>query len=379
MNCDLCPIAVATFDQDIRLLHANTSFRTLFGVKDTDIIVGLPISYFLPDLRDNEAIIEALRRNGTFTNLSHSFRRKKRKRRKELITVAVQFFLRDKESLLASFMEVGIPLFSKELAEFTFANSSHWIAETDEKGVYTFTSEHVHYLLGKNPNYFIGKKIDDTILPEDRPKVRTILKKHQNEEKIESHYLKRMFGADGEIKIMATTVVSLFDRKGTLRGLREISKDITASYRKNKKLKAMEQQISDLQAAVRIILSEEFRQKAIPPKNISPLMLVVNAVLLNLEHDPEEIRNKKIAYLREFFASPTHLLNDRLTNLTSRELQIAGLIRDGYTSKEIASIMHMSSRTVENYRQSIRKKLGIIHSSVSLKETLEQIFSENAT
>lgn len=44
--------------------------------------------------------------------------------------------------------------------------------------------------------------------------------------------------------------------------------------------------------------------------------------------------------------------------LTKREVEIIKKISEGYCSKEIASILFISVRTVETHRKNIKKKLG---------------------
>jgi DNA-binding NarL/FixJ family response regulator len=46
------------------------------------------------------------------------------------------------------------------------------------------------------------------------------------------------------------------------------------------------------------------------------------------------------------------------TELSEKELQILGLICDEYSSKEIASLLRMSTRTIESYRLTLLDKIG---------------------
>ena len=48
-----------------------------------------------------------------------------------------------------------------------------------------------------------------------------------------------------------------------------------------------------------------------------------------------------------------------LEQLTSRELQISALIKEGQTSKEIAELLCISKKTVDYHRANIRQKLGL--------------------
>lgn len=45
--------------------------------------------------------------------------------------------------------------------------------------------------------------------------------------------------------------------------------------------------------------------------------------------------------------------------LTERELQVVRLCKEGLLSKEIADTLHISSRTVDNHKSNIFRKLGI--------------------
>ena len=45
--------------------------------------------------------------------------------------------------------------------------------------------------------------------------------------------------------------------------------------------------------------------------------------------------------------------------LSPRELQVCTMIKEGYTSKEIADALFITKKTVDYHRSSIRKKLGL--------------------
>jgi len=52
-------------------------------------------------------------------------------------------------------------------------------------------------------------------------------------------------------------------------------------------------------------------------------------------------------------------LSTALHNLTFSEIEVANLIREGKTSKDIAVLLNISKDTVDTHRQNIRKKLGM--------------------
>jgi hypothetical protein len=59
-----------------------------------------------------------------------------------------------------------------------------------------------------------------------------------------------------------------------------------------------------------------------------------------------------------------------LKDFTSREIQIMSMIRAGKSSKEIASLMDLSQKTVDFHRANIRKKLGLKQGKDNLRAHL---------
>ncbi|MBD3333414.1 PAS domain S-box protein [candidate division GN15 bacterium] len=66
-------------------------------------------------------------------------------------------------------------------------------------------------------------------------------------------------------------------------------------------------------------------------------------------------------------------LQQNVPNLTPREREICSLIRNGLSSKEIATNLSISELTVQKQRQHIRSKLGIANRKVNLTTYLQTI------
>ena len=74
--------------------------------------------------------------------------------------------------------------------------------------------------------------------------------------------------------------------------------------------------------------------------------------------------------LEKITSSFTQHISNRFRDLTPREIQIANLIRQGRTNKEMAQLLNLSVRTVEFYRDNLRRKLNIKNKKNNLRSLL---------
>ena len=79
--------------------------------------------------------------------------------------------------------------------------------------------------------------------------------------------------------------------------------------------------------------------------------------------------------LREIGAPFGRALARKGANLSPREIEIAGMIRGGLASKEIAAFLSLSLQTVDKHRKNIRKKLGISRRGGNLVSLLRSVAS----
>jgi len=80
--------------------------------------------------------------------------------------------------------------------------------------------------------------------------------------------------------------------------------------------------------------------------------------------------------LKEIASPFIDKISNEMIRLTPVEIQICNFIKNGFMSKDISRIRHISPATVSRHRERIRKKLGISNSEINLATYLKKISSE---
>ena len=92
------------------------------------------------------------------------------------------------------------------------------------------------------------------------------------------------------------------------------------------------------------------------------------------------LTESQTAYMDMIESSLNHVISPLLqkmrgaySRLTPTEIQVADMIRNGKTTKEIAKLLNVSAGTVEGHRNSIRKKLGLSNKKANLQSYLSSM------
>lgn len=159
--------------------------------------------------------------------------------------------------------------------------------------------------------------------------------------------------------------------------------NITALKVAEQKLEARERELAEktrnleeINTALKVLL--ERREEDRKEFEEQVLGNVKQRVLPNLERlkarslDPEAEEYVRVleAGLQEIVSPFVHRLTSSYYDLTPQEIQVAGLVKDGKTTKEIADFLNISTNAVDFHRKNIRKKLGLKSKKANLRSHL---------
>jgi DNA-binding CsgD family transcriptional regulator len=182
------------------------------------------------------------------------------------------------------------------------------------------------------------------------------------------------------------SVFPLFDDNRQLFCLVEYVRDITSLERDGRiienlkrRIQFQDQTLQEQEAAVAGLLAQGHRaEKRLAEDvqaNIETLIIPVIARLKASLDGSDAAADVELLEARLLgIASPGgKRLSGALRSLTRREQEIAGLVREGRTSKEIAGRLCISTKAVDFHRMNVRRKLGAGRSAGSLQAYLLEL------
>ena len=190
---------------------------------------------------------------------------------------------------------------------------------------------------------------------------------------------------DGTIKWYQTTKVPLI-RKNVPDYVLGVSVDITERKRTIDLLKKRElelavknQNLEELNTALKVLLQKKDEKRLeVEEKVLATIKTLVEPYLEKLAHLSPDARQQNFiqiitANLKEVISPFSWKLSSGYVNLTTAEIQVSDLIKNGHSNKEIAELLNISSETVSAHRKHIRKKLSIRNTKTNLRSYLKTI------
>jgi DNA-binding response OmpR family regulator/DNA-binding CsgD family transcriptional regulator len=137
-------------------------------------------------------------------------------------------------------------------------------------------------------------------------------------------------------------------------------------------LKQKQREIEDKNIAMRVLLDQhQVAREELEDHMTAKLQKLVFPYLDLLHQEITTEQQKEYlliirAHLNSMTEPFTKKLSNPLWHLTPREVLVADLVQQGKSTREIGQILKISPRTAERYRNTIRKKIGLINKKISL-------------
>jgi len=134
--------------------------------------------------------------------------------------------------------------------------------------------------------------------------------------------------------------------------------------------------LEELNTALKVLLRQREKDKdELEEKILANVKELVMPYIQRLRKSP--LKSKEADYvnilesnLKEIVSPFSHKLSSKYLNLTPTEIQIANLIKEGKTSKEIGELLHVSPGTIAFHRTNIRIKLNVKNKKDNLRSYL---------
>jgi PAS domain S-box-containing protein len=186
------------------------------------------------------------------------------------------------------------------------------------------------------------------------------------------NYEFRIVDSSGRLKYLWHTA-------GLIPGTRKVissSMDITELKEKEEELTIKSRSLEDLNAALRVMLKQREQDREELEKtllsNVKEFVLPYIEKLKNgyMDNNYMTYINLVESSLQEILSPFSRKLSTKFSQLTPKEIQVANLIKDGKSSKEIADLLNVSSSAIDVDRYRIRTKLGLNNKKTNLRSYL---------
>lgn len=219
------------------------------------------------------------------------------------------------------------------------------------------------------------------ISPESRKLIRLNLKRQIRGKEIAPYECALINRAGDRLDVIVTT--KLVNYAGE-RAILSIITDITerkkaekALQTKDEKLGRQAKNLEEMNTALKVLLEQREKEKTEIKENlltsIKKLVYPYVEKLENkgLDEDAQTFVNIIKSNLNDLISPLVSNLYSKYFALTPSEIQIADLIKQGKTSKEIASMLIISVKAVSFHRGNLRKKLGLSNKKINLRTYLQ--------
>lgn len=146
--------------------------------------------------------------------------------------------------------------------------------------------------------------------------------------------------------------------------------------RKEAELSRQKKMLEDSNIALKVLLEHREKDRIRMEENVlANISKLVKPYVAALQFQQADESNRNLvgiiqARLDEIVSPFLNRLTSVHRMLTPKEVEVAAMVREGRTSKEMAEVLNISVSAVDFHRKKIRKKLGLTHEKSNLRSYL---------
>ncbi|OPY86469.1 MAG: putative diguanylate cyclase YegE [Syntrophus sp. PtaU1.Bin208] len=376
------PCGYHSLAEDGTILRMNRTELAWLGYSRDEVIGKMKFTDLLPP-EEQEIFrkgFSALREQGSIRNIEGKLIRKDGRELSVLIDSSVLYdkdgrYLMNRSSVFDNTERKKVEnalAESETMYRSLFENASIGMFQSTLEGKFLRINKAYATMLGYESKEEVIATITDTATqihadPRNRAELLAALEQ-QDWFYAEQPYLRR----DGSLMIGKLAIRKVVRQDGASAYLEGIVEDITERKRaeealinRERELRIKAQNLMEVNTTLKVLLNTlERDQEELKERFLTNIQKQVLPYLDNLKKSP--LREDQLGYVEMAeahlleIASPfTQKLTSSFLNLTKKEIQIAYLVKEGKTSKEIAELLNAKQRVVEFHRENIRSKLGL--------------------
>ena len=360
------------------LLYANAQFFEMFGYQAQELMGKQTL--FLCIAPDSLPFVKEQIRSGTSTPYEVTGRR----RNGSTFPIQVRgksMEFHENEVRVAAIRDLSQRRRSQEaLRESeekfkTVTEQSPNMIFINRRGRVVYANRKCEQIMGYSRDEFYAPDFDFMLLiaPESRDLIRANYKKHLRGEEAAPYEYALIDRHGRKIDVIITTKLIHYDGERSILG---IVTDISERKDKDRRLKQQAKNLEEVNTALKVILEQREKEKAeLKESLLVSIKRLVYPYIEKLEKkgvddDVQTYVNVIRSNLNGIVSPLAGSLSSRYYQLTPSEIQIADLIKEGKTSKEIAGMLNISPKAVSFHRGNLRKKLGLSNKKTNLRTHL---------
>lgn len=179
-----------------------------------------------------------------------------------------------------------------------------------------------------------------------------------------------------EIRIKLTDYKGHKMRMAVIRDLTELKKGEAALKKRTQELELKTKNLEEINIAMKVLLKKREADKIEIEDNVlTNVKEMIEPYFDKIKETKLDERQKTFlsiieSNMNEIISPFTRKLSLKYLRLTPTEIKIVNMIKHGYTTKKIATIMNISPRTVDTHRTNIRAKIGLENKKANLRSHL---------